>query len=862
MKGSKEMLLDDATRALKADVPDSEAITASAARTARMLGIETDGAALEGAIESCDDVRRLFEPYRAGALLPSRKLLVETHLRDCGACLRLYREGREGAHLNWAAAEIATASRRMPLRWGWATATFALLLATGLVLYKMYWQVPAGVRAEVQSIDGSAYLIGASGEGKIGPGTELREGAELRTAGNSHAVLRLSDGSVVEVNERSALDVGARGRDMTVRLMRGAVIVEAAQRKSGHLYVRTPDCRVAVTGTVFSVDAGLKGSRVAVLRGTVNVAHAGIHTALGAGGQMATSENLAPEPLDQEFAWSPDREKYVGLMAELANVEHRIAQIPFPQPRYNSDLLARVPSDTVFYVSIPNLGDFLEQANSIFQDQLNQSPALRAWWTKGQKRNPDQLNEFVAKIHDISQYLGDEVVVVGWGQGDRSSFAMVADITKSGLADELNQQFSGAPGKLVVFDPASLATAAAAPNAGQGGYALVRDREVVFASSIAALTEMNGQLNAGASGFANSDFGQQLAAAYGRGAGIILGANLHAILQSAAAHSAKAPHHEQMMASSGLADMQYLIAEHRDVNGAPANHLDIQFSGARQRMASWLASPAPIGSLDFVSPNAALVVAALTKDPASIADDLMAMASGSDGGASWSEIDNKLQMDVRNDLVANLGGDFAVALDGPVLPVPSWKFVVEVNNPAALESALERMLQAISQQPHGPKAHVLTIVPSTVDSQQYYAVHDETTGTDVAEYTFADGFMVMAPTRALLMEALETHANGNSLARSASFQGLLPRDANENYSSLVYQNLSPVLTPLLSQFSGESADAIRKLAADSRPTVICAWGKDNRIEAASDSRLFGFDFLTLGALLDSRNKSGGQNVMQ
>jgi hypothetical protein len=862
MKGNRETLLDDATRALKADVPEAEAISASAARTARMLGIEADRVALDGAIESCDDVRRLLGQYRAGGLQPGRKLLVETHLRDCGACQRLYREGRERAHLNWAAPEIATARRKMPMQWGWATAAFAVLLVTGLVLYKLYWQVPAGVRAEVQSIDGSAYLIGANGEGKIGPGTELRQGTELLTAGNSQAVLRLSDGSVVEVNERSALDVGARGRDMTVSLKRGAVIIQAAQRKSGHLYVRTPDCRIAVTGTVFSVDAGLKGSRVAVLRGTVNVAHAGVHTALGAGEQIATSENLAPEPLDQQFAWSPDREKYVGMLAELANVEHRIAQIPFPQPRYSSDLLSRVPDDTVFYVSIPNLGDFLEQANGIFQDQLNQSPALREWWTKGQKRNPDQLNEFVAKIHDISQYLGDEVVVVGWGQGDHSSFAMVADVTKSGLADELNQQFSGAPGKLTVLDPASLATAAATPNAGPGGYSLVRDHEVVFASTVAALTEINGQLNAGASGFANSDFGQQLAAAYSRGAGIILGANLHAILQTAAAQSAKAPHHEQMMASSGLGDVQYLIAEHRDVNGAPANHLDLQFSGARQRMASWLASPAPIGSLDFVSPNAALVVAALTKDPASIADDLMAMASGSNGGANWSEVDNKLQIDVRNDLIANLGGDFTLALDGPVLPVPSWKFVVEVNNPDALESALERMMRAISQQPHGPKAHLLAIVPSTVDSQQYYAVHDETTGTDLADYTFADGFMVMAPTRALVMSALQTHANSNSLARSASFQALLPRDANENYSSLLYQNLSPVLTPLLSQFSGESADAIRKLAADSRPTVICAWGQDNRIEAASDSRLFGFDFLTLGAVLHSRNKSGGQNVMQ
>lgn len=859
MKTTGEKLLDDATRALRTDLPDPEAISASALRSAQALGIELDRVALDETMKSCEDVRRFFGPLRAGVLPRNRKLLIETHLRDCRPCLRVFREGEHRAPLNWAAPQIATTSRRQPLRWGWAFAAGAALLVTGTFVYRAYWQIPPGVRAEVQSVDGSANLIDASGDHRIAPGTELREGSEMRTAGDSHAVLRLTDGSVVEMNQRSAVEVGARGRDMTLNLQRGAVIVQAAQRNSGHLYVRTPDCRVAVTGTVFSVDAGLKGSRIAVLRGSVSVAHAGVHTTLGAGDQLATSDNLAPEPLGEQFSWSPDREKYVGMMAELANVEHRIAQIPLPQPRYTTDLLPRVPSDTVFYVSIPNLGEFLQQANDVFQEQLKQSPQLQNWWTKGQRRNPDQLNEFVGKIHDVSQYLGDEVVFVGWGSGDRSGFAMVADVTKSGLENELQQQFSGLPGKLEILNEASLAKAA--PNAGQAGLALVRDHEVVFANSIAALRQMDSQLNAGPSGFADGEFGEQLAAAYNRGAGIILGANLHAILQTQAGQSGKRLPQQPMMASSGLEDMQYLIAEHRDVNGAPANHLDIQFSGARQRVASWLASPAPIGSLDFVSQNASFAVAAITKNPAAIADDLMAMASQGNGASGWSEIDNTLRIDVRNDLIANIGGDFAIALDGPVLPTPSWKMIVEVNNPDGLESALERMMQALGKQPRGPDAHLLSIEPTMVGSRRFYEVRDEMAGEIRAEYTFADGFMIIAPSRVLLMDAIKTHANGDSLPRSASFRALLPRDENENYSSLVYQNLSPVLTPLLSQFSGESADAVRKLAADSRPTVICAWGKDNRIEAASDSRLFGFDFLTLGAILDSRNKSGGQHVM-
>jgi hypothetical protein len=89
---------------------------------------------------------------------------------------------------------------------------------------------------------------------------------------------------------------------------------------------------------------------------------------------------------------------------------------------------------------------------------------------------------------------------------------------------------------------------------------------------------------------------------------------------------------------------------------------------------------------------------------------------------------------------------------------------------------------------------------------------------------------------------------------------LLPKDENENYSAIAYQNLSPVLTPLLGQLSGDSAAAIREIAADARPTAICAGGRDSRIEAASDSHLFGFDFLTLGSLTNLGNKHGGVGV--
>ena len=165
---------------------------------------------------------------------------------------------------------------------------------------------------------------------------------------------------------------------------------------------------------------------------------------------------------------------------------------------------------------------------------------------------------------------------------------------------------------------------------------------------------------------------------------------------------------------------------------------------------------------------------------------------------------------------------------------------------------------------HHPKdaAHGITIDSVQSGAQTFHEVHNTTTGAVLAEYTFADGYLVVAPSKALLMDALETHASGNTLGRASSFKALLPADQNENYSAVAYQNLGPVLTPLLSQMNGESADAIKKLASDAHPTAICAWGKDARIEVASDSNLFGFDFLTLGKLLESQHKAAATTSEQ
>jgi hypothetical protein len=403
-----------------------------------------------------------------------------------------------------------------------------------------------------------------------------------------------------------------------------------------------------------------------------------------------------------------------------------------------------------------------------------------------------------------------------------------------------------------------------ASTTGPGGFALIGPNHAVFSNSTATLKVIDAQLNSGSSGFAAGEFGKQIASAYTRGAGIILAADLHQMIGDKVAMAHGGSDGKEAIAKSGIEDVRSLIAEHREVNGLPENRLDLQFSGARRGIASWLASPAPIGSLEFVTPNAAVAVAMLSKDPAAIADDIMAMTMPKNGeqNQNWTDAEAKLQINFRDDLAATLGGDFLLSLDGPVLPTPSWKAVIEVNDSQRLEQTLEKLTASIRAQNQGTSAHSIAIESSDAGGQLFYAVHDLTSGTTVANYTFADGYMIVAPSRALVMEALQTYSSGNSLARSAAFRALLPKDTDENYSAIAYQNLTPVMTPLLSQFTGEMADALRQLASDARPTAICVRGEESSIQAASDSHLFGFDFVTLQTLLNMGNNHAAVNVRE
>ncbi|HEY6352649.1 MAG TPA: FecR domain-containing protein [Candidatus Angelobacter sp.] len=835
--------LEQAVAALRQEQPDAGSMKAAEDRVWQQLAAEmqTGRNPQLDSIRGCDDVKALLQLHQAGTLSPARALLMQDHLHECPACRREAEKAKRGAGLAPWKQELPKA-RPQHFRWMMAAAA-VIVLAVGAYVIQDRMAVPGGSRARVEEVNGTLYLVSLAGEKPLPVGEEINEGQSVRTPSGSRAMLRLRDGSLVEMNERAQFSVGIRRQDTTIHLERGNIIVEAAKRRTGHLYVADRDCLVSVTGTVFSVNSGIKGSRVSVIEGEVRVAESGDVHILHPGDQLSTNASVGAVPLQQEISWSQNADKHLALLAELVHFQNKVQQnVRVPGLRYQSNLLPLLPQSTLLYAGVPNYADAIQQADQLFQQELQESAVLREWWQQAQAhRNGPDPEDVLQKLHELGQYVGDEIVFSVGMTGGHASPLVIAQLQKPGLKEFIAQLMAQRPPKdhgpgLRVLAPQELMSAQGAGR--EGMLVLVRPDLVAVSPDLSTLQNFNAQLSHGGGGFSNTGFGHRLQQAYAGGAGLLFAADLQEMEKRQASND--------VFQQTGFADLKYLIAERKDVAGQTVNRAELTFNGRRHGIASWLAAPAPMGGLDFVSPNAGAVAAGVFKNAGAQFDDLVNIAGAADANFAIDLADAQVKTKIRfkEDLANTLGGELVLALDGPIFPTPSWKVIIEVYDPGRLQQTFEQLIADVNAKVG--QTGLLTLDKQEQDGLAYYTLHstDEHKVAEV-DYTFTDGYLVLGPSRAMVMEAVRIHQSGNSLAKSGEFHALLPADHYANVSALLYQNLAPVIGPIVQQLTPSQLQSWQVLAAETKPSVVCAYGEEDAIRVASNSRLFGLDLNTL-----------------
>ncbi len=869
----KQRPLDEAINAMRRhEAPENVAQAASERVWSKISGVSAGADAVR--ISGCEDVRALVPAFRTKSLSRERALLVEDHLHECVNCRRMYQQDSVVSVAQWKQKDETSAPFWNPQRFAIAAMLLMVVGISGFA-FRYYVSPLPGDRAQLQSAQGPVYLIAANTERPLLPGMQVNEGDIVRTGGGAHAIVKLFDGSLVEMNERAEFSVAARRRATTIKLGRGRIIVQAA-KQHGHLYVATDTAKVAVTGTVFSVDSGMKGTRVSVIEGEVHVDDGGGESVLHSGDQVATSTAMGEVPIAEEISWSQNREQHLALLAEFSKLQKKFESIPSPALRYDSQILPIAPEGAVIYASIPNYGEQIAEANKMFQDEMATSDVLKQWWTQNNMgKDNAKFQEMIDRIQTVGQYLGNEVVVmlVESPYQKRPALLVMAPVTRTGLRDYLESELEKEqpdPTKrqdVVILSGDQFASAVIPQN----GLAIMAGKDLLIASNDGQLLQTLAAKHAqgtGNTGFATTAFGQAVGAGYQEGAGMMFAANLEQMIsrsQAQAAARGVTPKHEAGLQQSGFGAARFLVAKRREVNGAMDTRATLTFGSQRTGVASWLAGPSGIGSLDYVSPDAAVVAAGAVKSPALMMDDVFAIisATGGDAAAKRAEFRAKMNFDMRDDFAAALGGDFTMAIDGPVVPTPSWKFIAEVNDQSKLQSTIGLILQKLNDEAAKQGKPGVALTQAEEDGRTFYNIASAATGTPVeVDYTYDNGYLVAAPSRALVLKAIRVRESGVTLAKSQVFMSLLPKDDHTNASGILYQNLVSVAQPLAAQLNPNESQSFQTIVNNAKPSLLVAYGENTSVEVATTGRYFGFDInnLALSQLLHFSGTHNTQNA--
>src|SRR5437660_1590299 len=159
-------------------------------------------------IEGCADFQSLMPSYLSGQLSEARSLLLVDHTHECIPCRRALKQARQSR----TAAAILPARKQKraisnynlrPVVWRWGIAA-VLLIGLGVIALPLIQRyVPFGsFEATVQAADGPVYAVADAQMRSINAGQKLGRGETIRTAKDAHAVVRLSDGSTIEMKDR------------------------------------------------------------------------------------------------------------------------------------------------------------------------------------------------------------------------------------------------------------------------------------------------------------------------------------------------------------------------------------------------------------------------------------------------------------------------------------------------------------------------------------------------------------------------------------------------------------------------------------------------------------------------------------
>ena len=783
---SRDDLLDVALAAVCEEEPPVGSEQAAASRVRRSLALPA------GRGGNLTDYEGLIPDYLAGRLNDAQRLLFEDELRTSIPLRRALADakGAEGAEGGGGqAGPIVQPSAeprpkrgvRTDRRWVYAiAAAVAVVVGAGLILPTL--DDPAMRLARVDTVEGMSLQKVWGQWVPLVQGEWIDDGQWLATKQNGTALLEFEDGSRVEVAPRSLLLLtGGRGGNR-LHVDHGDVIVQVAPQGDGTFDIATDDLVVEVVGTTLGVSHGTKGSRVAVIEGEVEVSHGGKTTSLQAGDQYGTRKTTAAA-LEETVGWSREAERYVEILEAYADLQRDIEAALTAESRHSTRLLDLVPAETSVYVAVPNAPATIAEAYDAVEAFHDRLPAKEF----PRHESAEMVKEMVGWLGEVGDHLGPETVLaLHWDDSESPVLLLLAEAReglKDVIADKLREVAQSVGSEDIGVEIVD------GPDTAQEGRLAIWLTEGLLAASASPETfvELQATLKGASNRFREGELYARLAEVYERGAEYVAGADLARLGLDGFANS--------LLDFRGA---QTAIAEHRIDEELALAALEVRFDNDSPDRIPLLDQPGPMGALKFFSPDATLAGALVLPDSKKLKAVLDSLVGSRPADAAAA-------LELVEDLLDIVGGEIAVALDGPLLPQPSWKAVVEVYDQAGLQSLVETSA-GLPQLVVGDEELGVEVVEGTTPSETVYRL---SAGGIAVHYAFIDGYLVLAGNRAVLDRARRTYESGVTLLDAGRFQKLQPLDSYLDFSAVTYARLDDSLALPLLDFAMGGSDGPR-----------------------------------------------------
>ena len=817
MKKEIENLLDEAAGQVRERPGDSDQLDESSTRSWQEIERKSGTPAIQAetaeAATGCARFISLIASYHNGSLDEAQSTLLQEHMKECFTCKSKLRSLQSGKLAGEPTGTGGTRAVPPWMKWGSLAAGLVIMI---MAAQFMFWAgmlpLVSADAVTVGSLEGSLYTLDGQDILPVAAGDVYSYGKTLRTGPKTGAIVTLRDGSELELAEKTEFDVVGGWQGDSIRLNRGNIIIRASEQGSGKLRVLTGDCDVSVQGTIFSVRHGLKGSRVSVIEGEVWVKRGDDNTVLKTGQQYTSRANLSLRTVEEEVEWSRNSSEYLDILATVSDLHRAIERVTMSEElRYTGELARILPRDTLIYGAAPNVVDRSDIFFQAIEDAIADNPRLSEAWNS---EKGVEIQAHIEELKDLASSLeglfGDELVFAIAKVNETGPLPILltevrdVNILKAELtdiSDRISQETGGIRPISVIEDP----FASGLPDSPL--FAWCTEGLLAVSPSLDLLKQVSeADAGNGSTGFVESPLYETVATQYDQGVDWLLAVDLQAMLGLDEENREADAEDAFLNPLSGVGN---LLAKRRLVDGQTENQLIFSFNEEPRGVLGWLAEPMPMGAMDFVSPDASLAAGFSLRDPLQIMDELLEHIASTDDQAieELEEFQDAIGLDIREDIAASLGGEALFALDGPILPSPSWKLILEVYDETLFLNSVEALVSSVNAMPSEDGLDRMALFSEQVGNNTLYSL--QFTGSDLEiSYMFARGYMIAAPDYSIISKALQYQSSGYSLVNSPDFIASLPSGDSVDLSAFYYHDFRSILDAIQEATNAANVDSL------------------------------------------------------